>query len=156
MNGLYQIAGEILQPIRDEVVKRLDLHRDSLGHKLLCMIVTFLLIAFSWIFFRASGMEDALGIIGQIFKAQSPWILFDGSIYKCGIDSKNWGIMLIGLCILAIADYFKIKGIKVREVIRKQDYWFKWTVIIFFTCFILVYGIWGAGYNENNFIYFQF
>lgn len=35
LNGLYQIAGEILQPIRDKMVSVLQLNRKSFGHKLL-------------------------------------------------------------------------------------------------------------------------
>ena len=51
LNGLYQILGEILKPVRDKVVSVLELNRESLGHKLLQMIGTFIFIDFSLIFF---------------------------------------------------------------------------------------------------------
>lgn len=33
LNGLYQIIGEILQPLRDKLVKLFRLNRNSIGHK---------------------------------------------------------------------------------------------------------------------------
>lgn len=55
LNGLYQIIGEILQPLRDKLVKLFHLNRNSIGHKAVHIIVTFVLIDFTWIFFRANS-----------------------------------------------------------------------------------------------------
>lgn len=156
INGLYQIAGEVLQPIRDRIVKILCLNRNSLGHKLLTLCITFLLIDFSWIFFRANGLKDAIAIIKNIITVRNPWILFDGSLYECGLDSKNFILIFICLGILLFADYCKYKGIKIHKVIAAQDYWFRWITVVFTICFIMVLGIWGAGYDAASFIYFQF
>ena len=41
LNGLYQIIGEILQPLRDKLVKLFRLNRNSIGHKAVHIIVTF-------------------------------------------------------------------------------------------------------------------
>ncbi len=156
INGLYQIIGEMLLPVRNKIIKMLHLNRESLGHKLLCTGITFFLIDFSWIFFRANGLREAVGIIKNIVTVKNPWILFDGSLYECGLDSKNFCLMIICLCILFFADYCKYKDIKIREIIIKQDYWFRWMTIVLSVCMILVFGIWGAGYDAASFIYFQF
>ena len=156
INGLYQIVGEILLPVRDKAVDVLHLHRETLGHKLLHIVGTFLLIDFSWIFFRADSFEDALEIIEQMFKGRNPEIFFNGALYQCGLDSKNFGLMLICILILLFADFCKYKGIRIREVIARQDIWFRWLVIVFAVCVIVTLGIWGPEYNEANFIYFQF
>lgn len=155
VNAFYQIAGEALQPVRDKAVSALGLNRESLGHKLIHMIGTFLLVDFSWIFFRADKAH-ILGIIKRMITVRNPWILLDGSLYQCGLDSKNFGLMLLCLCILLFADYCKQKGIQIRKIIKKQDYWFRWVFIAFSIWAILTFGIWGTQYNEANFIYFQF
>ena len=151
INGMYQVVGEVLQPARDKVVKILNLNRASLGHKMMKGLITFLLIDFSWIFFRASGFREAIEIIKSMFTFNNPWIFFDGSLYACGLDDKNFRIM-----ILILADIFKKKGIMVRNVIAKQDYWCRCLIMIVAICFILIFGIWGSGYNVSGFIYFQF
>lgn len=156
LNGLYQVIGEILQPFRDKAVKVLRLNRDSLGHKLLHVIGTFILVDFSWIFFRANRFMDAFEIIRQMFTVNNSWILFDGSLYDCGLDIKNYWVMIFGIAVLLIVDLCKIKGIAIREIIAKQDYWFKWIVIDAAIIILLVFGMWGSLYDEANFIYFQF
>ena len=156
INGLYQVTGEILQPVRDKLVNLLHLNRESLGHKLIHIAGTFILVDFSWIFFRANHFSDALRIIKSILAAGNRWILFDGSLYKCGLDRKNFQLMLVGIGILLFADYFKHKGIKIRDIIIRQDYWFRWAFIAVSIAAILTVGIWGPNYNAANFIYFQF
>lgn len=156
LNGIYQVVGEILQPVRDKLVLLLHLNRESLAHKLIHIAGTFVLVDFSLIFFRAKGVGDALRIIRSIFTVKNPWILFDGSLYECGLDEKNFHLMLIGIAILLFADFCKSKGIQIRQVIIKQDYWFRWVFIASVVSAILTFGIWGPTYNEANFLYFQF
>lgn len=156
VNGLYQIIGEVLQPVRNRLVNDLRLNRESFGHRLIQMIGTFILVDFSWIFFRANGFKEALVIIKSMFSVQNPWVLFDGSIYNCGLDSKNFWLMIISIVVLVFADYCKHQGIKIREVIIRQDYWFRWLFYAFTVGAILLFGKWGPSFNSANFIYFQF
>ncbi|MBQ7867875.1 MAG: MBOAT family protein [Clostridia bacterium] len=156
LNGLYQVAGELLKPLRDRLVRLFGLNRNSLGHKLLCGLVTFALIDLSWIFFRAEGIGEALIILKSIVKADNPWVLVDGSLYGCGLDRANFMLMLICLAVLLFADLCKRKGIKIRKVITDQDAWVRWLVFAGATLAILLFGKYGPGYEAANFIYFQF
>ena len=86
----------------------------------------------------------------------NPWILFDGSLYKCGLDQKNFQMMLLGIVILFTGDYFKDKGIKLRMKIMTQEAWFRILLASFTVLALLLFGIWGTGYEKAGFIYFQF
>lgn len=156
LNGLYQVIGEIIQPIRDKLVSILSLNRTSLGHKLIQITGTFIIVDFSWIFFRVSRLRDAFEIIKSMVLVNNLWVLFDGSLYNCGLDEKNFRLMLAGGVILLFADLCKKKGIKIREVIIRQDYWFRWIFVALTISAILTFGVWGSSYKEANFIYFQF
>lgn len=156
LNGIYQVIGEIFQPFRDKWIKVLHLNRDSIGHKIMQGMITFVLVDFSWIFFRASGYYESLAIIKSMFSCNNPWILMDGSLYTCGLDSKNFWLMIFSVFLLLFADICKKRGIKIRSVIVAQDYWCRYAVMIFAICFILIFGIWGSGYDAAGFIYFQF
>lgn len=156
INGLYQVIGEILQPLRNRTVKILDLHRETFGHKLLHIIGTFFLIDFSWVFFRAENCEKAINIISSIFKARNIWILFDNSLYTCGLDSKNFWLMIFGIVLLIWADNCKRKGVMIRTVIMKQDMWFRCVFISACILGLLVLGEWGPAFDKASFIYFQF
>lgn len=156
VNGLYQVLGEILQPLRDKLVEILHLKRDSLGHKLIHIIGTFILVDFSWIFFRADSVLEAFEIIKSIFKGKNFWVLFDGSLYNCGLDDKNFRLMIAAIGILIFADICRHFSVKIREVVIKQDCWFKCFFIATVVCLILLFGKWGPSFDKANFIYFQF
>lgn len=156
VNGGYQIAGEVLRPIRDKVVTLCHFNRESLAHKLIHVAGTFLLVDFSWIFFRANGTREAVHIIKNMIMLQNPEILLDKSLYKCGLDKMNFGLLILYLGGLLFADCCKYKRIRIREIIIKQDYWFRCLFIAFTVSFILIFGIWGPAYDKANFIYFQF
>ena len=81
VNGLYQIIGETLKPIRERLIQIFHLNKYSLFHKILNCAVTFVLITFSWIFFRAGEWFKATEVIKSMVKVHNPWILFDGSLY---------------------------------------------------------------------------
>ena len=156
LNGIYQVIGEILQPLRNKLVKIFHLNRNSLGHKAVHIIVTFILIDFTWIFFRANSFSEAFTIISQIIHVHNPWILFDGSLYNCGLNSKNFCFMLLCILLLFVTDYLKQKKICIREIIARQDAWCQVLIIAFSVVFLLIFGIYGTSYDASKFIYFQF
>ncbi len=156
INGLYQIIGERLMPVRNKLNKLLRLKRESFGHKLFKVVTTFVLIDFAWIFFRANRFTDAFGIIKSMFSVRNWWVLFDDSLFTLGLDWKNFVLLILAIVILLVSDIFKYKGIKVRKVIMRQELWFRWSLYIAVIAGILVFGIWGPGYDASAFIYFQF
>lgn len=156
LNGLYQILEELLEPLCSKLVRCLGLHRESLGHRIMKVVVTFLLVDFSWIFFRAKYLSNAIQVIRCMVSSFNPWILLDGSLYECGLDSHNFVLMLICIGILFVADLCKRYGIVIRHGIIRQDCWVRWLIISFSICAILTFGIWGPTYDATNFIYFQF
>ena len=156
LNGLYEVFGEMTLPIRKKITDRLGLHRESLGHRLFQGVFTFALIDFSWIFFRAGDLHSALKIVKSILWADNPWILTDGSLYRCGLDISNFLLLLAGIGILLFADLCRRRNIHVREIIFRQDGWFRWLFIALAVTAILTFGIWGPNYDAASFIYFQF
>jgi D-alanyl-lipoteichoic acid acyltransferase DltB (MBOAT superfamily) len=156
LNGVFQIIGDLLRPVRQRLAVLFEIKPDSLSHKCLKAVTTFLLIDFTWIFFRASTVREALRIIKRMITVHNPWIFVDDSIYACGVDRRNFELMLGGIFLLFLADLCKYKGIRLREVIEAQDYWAQCLIIILTLVSILLFGIWGAGYDASSFIYFQF
>ena len=156
LNGLYQLIGEWLYPIRTKCLKIFRLNTNSLGHKIAQCSITFLLVDFAWLFFRAPSLNDSIKIISSIFSVNNPWIIIDGSLYTCGLDRSNFWLMIFCIAILLFSDICKHQGICIRNIIIQQDYWFRIIFIAVSTTAILLFGIWGPEYDSTNFIYFQF
>ena len=141
LNGIFQIMGDLLVPVKKAAVSFFDIKVASLSHKILKIFVTFTLIDFTWIFFRASTVRDALRIIKRIITAHNPWVLIDGTLYECGLDQKNFQLMIWGIIFLGIADLCKYKGIKLRNVIAEQDIWAQCLITVIFLLGILLFGV---------------
>lgn len=156
LNGVYQVIGEILQSVRNYLVDKIQLNRDSIAHKGAKMLATWLLVNFSWIFFRAPRFKQAIEIIKNMVTVYNPWILVNESLYDCGLDQKNFHVMLMGIVVLILADIAKVKGVQLHKVILAQDYWFRCLFVSFAIGIILVFGKYGVGFDASNFIYFQF
>ena len=156
LNGLYQILGDVFKPVRAKICDFLGINVNTIGHKFFRMIITYILIDFSWIFFRAQGFKPALRMIKSIITIHNWRVLFDGSLYTVGLDYKNFCVMLFCILILIFADFLKRKGLKISFVIGTQNALCRWLIIGISVSFILVFGIWGENYNAASFIYFQF
>ena len=156
LNGIYQVIGAIFAPLRKNMRRKLHLEKIRIPLKILYMLVTFILVDFTWIFFRADTMQHAFDVIGSIFHMNDPLLLANGNLYDFGLSKPNFVVLVVALAILFMADICKYQGIKVRRVVLNLNIMIRWTIIITGILSVLIFGIWGSGYSATNFIYFQF
>lgn len=156
LNGFYQVMGDILKPAREKFLRIFRLNPDSLGHRLVRILITNILVCISWVFFRAASVSNAFRILTGMVTARNPQILTDGSLYLHGLDQKNFKLLLLSIAVLFFADFCKKRGIALRKVILDQDYWVRWLIFALSVSGILLFGIWGTAFDATNFIYFQF
>ncbi len=156
LNGFYQVIGDVTKPVRNKLSQALNLDKDVFSSKLAKGFVTFVLIDFSWIFFRAGSFKAALTIIKNMFSEFNLWIFTDGTIFTLGLDSADMFVLLLSLMVLFVMSALKYKGVNIRETLSKQGLWFRYFVYLTGIFAILILGIYGPGYDASQFIYFQF
>ena len=155
LQAVFQIAGAVLQPVRDAVVNKCRIDRNAFSHRFLRITGTFLLFSFSFVFFRAETISQAIAVIRSIFEF-SPWILTDGQLLDMGLDMPNMILAAAGILVLIAVDIANYKGVVVRKKILEQGIWFRYFVAIAGVLIVVICGIWGPGYDAANFIYQQF
>ncbi len=155
LHALYQVFGYITKPVRDKIVELLKLDRESLSHRTIKTILTFFFVNLAWVFFRASSPEQAVLIIKKSFEF-TPWVFTDKSLLGYGLTQGDFKVAMIGIILLAVMDILNFKDIEIRERIVKQSIWYRWIIMIGAILAILIFGIWGAGYDASSFIYQQF
>lgn len=156
LNGLYQVLGAVLLPVRKVAAKALHVNTNSRPHKLLRVAVTFVLFALSMVFFRAYRFMDAVRILRSMFTAHNAEIFTDGSLFACGIDAFNFALLGVYVLVIFAADVCKYKQIKVRAVIEKQHWLGQVAVVVLGVLAVLLLGVYGPGFEASNFIYSQF
>lgn len=156
LNGLFQVAGEMAKKLRKGFREFFCIRENGFSHRLLKTFITFVLVDFTWLFFRVNGLRNSLSVLKSVVTGFNPWIFTDESLFLCGLDRKNFYLLVLSIVVLMAADYKKYKGICIRECILRQDFWFRWLVFAGGTLFVLIFGIWGGNYDAKSFIYFQF
>ncbi len=157
LHGGYQIIGDLLRPVKKKFYKLTKMNTDVFSFRLSQVLITFLLTTFAWIFFRANSVSDAFLFIRRLFTKWNPWVLFDQSIYRLGLDAIEINILFFAVCMLFAVDYIKYrKKLQFSEFLSVQNTWFRWAVIIAVILSILVFGIYGTEFDTSKFIYFDF
>ncbi|MDP4176804.1 MAG: MBOAT family O-acyltransferase [Bacillota bacterium] len=154
LHGIYQIIGNILKPLKKLIVKSCNININSHSYKLLKILITFALVNFAWIFFRASSFKAAVILIKNMMYF-NPQILINGSIFKLGLNSSDFVAALIGICVIIIVDIIQISG-SVRDKLSNKKLLFRWGIYISSIVIILILGIYGPGYDIQQFIYSKF
>lgn len=154
MHAFYQIIGSI----KEQVKSRFGMYslcggysKDSFSRKLVRGFITFILFDFSLIFFAAGSFRRACYILRQMFT-----LFQTTSIYELGLDRGNWFILLWGIVILTAVDIVHEQGKSIFSFITRQMFWFRWILYLGLIWSVILFGIYGVGYNSSQFIYFQF
>ncbi len=155
MHGGYQVAGELLMPVRVRVRKILKIREDSSMYRLWQRIFTFGLITVAWVIFRAENLHAGLSILKRIVTDITPWIFFDGTIYTCGITAGQFGALLFCILLVIAAEYLQEKA-NLREMLEKQHIIVRWGIYLGAIALVLVLGVYGPGYDASQFLYGQF
>lgn len=156
LNGAFQVIGDMTKPVRDWVVERLRIDRKCFSHKLFSGALTFLLIDFTWLFFRSDGFITGLRMLHRMFLTFNPWIFFDGTLYTLGLTQKDFSILIVSFGILLFFSVCRYKGLRLGAALARQGLWFRWSVYFLGIFFVLILGVYGPNTDANVFIYFQF
>ena len=156
LNGFYQVAGEVLSPVRKKIVRALRLDKMGKVYKVMQVMVTFVLVDFAWLFFRADSTGRAFRMARAMITEFKLSVLWDGSLYTLGIKQAEFIFLLLAVALLVAVDWLHYHR---RYVLDLMKDW-HWTVR---TCLyagllmsVVIFGVFGVNYDEGTFIYFAF
>jgi alginate O-acetyltransferase complex protein AlgI len=153
--GLYyyliMIIGMIFKPVSDFIINKLKIKITSFAYHLFQIIRTTILVFIGMLIFRASNLSIAFSMLKSTIQKCNC-----NDILKLGWSISDIVVLGITFILLLIISILQEKGHVIREDISKKKIWIRWAIyyIAFFS--ILVFGIYGHGYNPGSFIYGQF
>lgn len=157
IHGAYQVIGDYLASFREKCIRKLRVNTACFSWKFLQTAVTFVLVVFAWIFFRADSIGDAFHYIRRIWMRPTPWVLFNGEIFTLGLDRPEMNILLVSICMLGLVDLVRYRKKMTLDVfLMQQNLWFRGGIMIGLVVLIFVCGKYGVGFDPQQFIYFQF
>jgi len=150
IHGIYQIFGGITEPLRKKA--RLGLHIEN-NPIYLCIrrALVFLLVCFAWIFFRSASLSEAGFAINRIFTGFKL-----AKTAELGLDKANLIALAVSAFVLFSVSALRENGKISLEKTEKMNIFARWLIYYALIFAVLIFGIYGPGYAESQFIYFQF
>ncbi len=106
--------------------------------------------------FFVPKFSDTARLLKDTGHSFNPWVFFDGTLYTLGLDRPNFNLLFISIVILAIVDIIQEKGVKIRETIARQNIIIRWVIYYAGIFSIIIFGMYGPGYDATSFIYQRF
>lgn len=143
LHGVYQILENIIH-------KYHKFQQNSLFNKIISIIITFCLVDFAWLFFRANSLNDAWLIVSHLFDFG---MVMDFSLL--GMNLIEFIILLIAIAFVFVLEILSTK-INLIETFYKQNIILRWAFYYILLFSIIIFGIYGPGFSTQEFIYIQF
>ncbi len=166
LHGLYLIGSIWTKPLRDRLVGWTHLDRAPWLHAFFQRSVTFVLISFAWIFFRANTVSEATFIVTRLFNGfhGSTMAMLSEQIYTTlGANMQlkillphltGFGILGITaaqIVLLEVVQFLQGNG-TIERVIAHRPLPLRWAAYYAMLFNILLFGV----FEQSAFIYFQF
>lgn len=155
LNGLYQVIGDSTKRLRERFTDFFRINRECFSYRLMQRMSTFALVDISWLFFRADGFITGVRMLKRIILEFRISAIFDGALFNLGLNKKSFFVALLSIGILWIVDWYRTKG-SVRCWLNQQNLVFRWGCYYAAIFAVIIFGIYGLGYDAAAFIYFQF
>ena len=151
LHGFYLVFGLLTNNFREKFNKIFYLNKIPF----LPTLITFVLVAFAWIFFRAKDVQTAFYIIEHIFTDLNSLrhkILNGQKILQfMGLTNKEFIISIIVIVLLEFVHFLQTR-INFELSFKKKPIYLRWAVYLIVVFAIMIFGV----FENRQFIYFQF
>ena len=156
-NGVIIMLSILLQPIFDGWTEKLHINKQALPFRLFQIARTFLIVLVGYVFDVAPTMEQGFQTIGMFFAGQN---LAEGwnQIFTLGIREYDYVVILLGILLVWIISLIQEKhaDTDIRTMLDKKPFIARFAVVYLGIVAVVVFGIYGSGYNAADFVYMQF
>jgi D-alanyl-lipoteichoic acid acyltransferase DltB (MBOAT superfamily) len=147
LHAVYRIVGELTAKPRKALYEKMRINTNAFWFKAGQKAVTFTLVCFAWIFFRANNLSDVGTLLSSLALG---WGEIGTSLSSIGLNLASVIIAALSLIIMTELDILTERSEDAREITAKNSTVFAvWAIAI---AWILLLSVGGA----STFIYFQF
>jgi len=158
LHGFYQIFSIITKDYRFKIKNKLGITNFPIINKYLQIGITFILVDFAWIFFRANSLNDAWYIINNLFTGMinqiSSVVMLSNSLSGFGFSIYEL-VVAVGVILIMEAIHLIQRHGSIRHMMRDKPIWVRWSLYYALIFMILLLGVYDVT-EKSQFIYFQF
>ena len=153
LHGMYQILGHLLLPAR----KRVEAYSGSPGggrlrkaYSLISVLVTYVIVMFTWIPFKSTDLLQARDVFLSIFNDNRLSHLFDGTVSRLGLGVNNLVFVLIAIAVVIVTDLLcERRGCMPGQLFGSMNTVVRWGV--YYALIIMI--LFSANLSTQEFLY---
>ncbi|MBR0398797.1 MAG: MBOAT family protein [Eubacterium sp.] len=138
-----------------ELALRLQINTDAWSWHAFQMIRTTMIFAGGRLLTRPDSLRKSWAFLKQMLLHFQPWTLVDGSLFRYGLDGKNFCAAVVAIMIFGVVSRMQMQ-MQIREKLAEQNLIFRWGICMLGILLILIFGIYGPGYDAASFVYMQY
>lgn len=154
-NAALVASATLLEDVYAKGRTLLKVREESKAFEYFQIVRTFTLVTLSR-YFILSKTPDMVGLIKATFASFNPWVFLDGTLYRLGLDRPNFILLVISIMVLVIVDVVRERGTHIRQTIANQNIILRWTIYYGAIFSLIIFGMYGPGYDASSFIYQRF
>ena len=156
-NGLIIMVSILLQPVFDIILEKLHINPKAAWYSVFQMLRTFIIVLVGYVFDVAPGINESMNTFKLILTNQS-FAQARAQISELGLGKKDFIVILVGIIVIFIVSVIQERhpSTTIREMLDKKPFILRFALIFIGIMAVIVYGIYGSGYNPADFVYMQF
>lgn len=159
--GIWQggiiIFSLLMEPLYVKTRKYLNIKDTAIEWKAFRILRTFILTGIiPRVIVRAGTLDAAWVIFGKFFRDLQISALWNGQVFNYGLSKIHFVIAVMAILILLIVSVLKENGISIRERIADMNIVVRWFIYIAAFYAVVLFGIYGPGYDASAFVYMGF
>ena len=156
-NGLILAVSALLEPAYQAFRQKNGKLVESPGFRIVRILRTFIIVNIGWFFDRCLTASQAVSSFLTVLTGRAGEALMTTSIWQpLGLENADLIVLGIAAALLFIASVFAERGISIRDKLAGLPWFGRWIVLTVGIVSVLLFGIWGSGFREAAFLYYQF
>lgn len=146
--GLYyyvlMMIGILLEPVFKKIINIFKINTEVWSYKFFQAIRTILIVCFGMFLFRVDSFKQ----MGLMLHSKSSVALF-----SLGLKKVDFALLIVGVLVMLVVGVMQEFNINIRKELEKQNLLFKWLIYYIIIFSVIIFGIYGKGYDASSFIY---
>lgn len=156
-NGGIIMLSVLMKPVFEWIHKKLHINAKSFPYTVFQIFRTFIVILVGYVFDVAPSFEEAMHTFALFFTDQNLSIGLS-QISSLGLGNKEYLLILAGIVLIFIVSLIQERNDKttIRELLDKKPFALRWFAVFAGVVTVVVFGVYGSGFNAADFVYMQF
>lgn len=155
-NGLILAFSALMEPAYKRFGARHAALAASRRFYVLRVLRTFVIVNIGWFFDRCARGADAFRMLASTVTDMRLSQLCGDVLLDLGVSGADFGVLAVSTVLLFSASIAQERGVCLSQWVMRRKLPLRWLILIGGVLCVLIFGVYGSGFSEASFIYYQF